>query len=65
MLVEYERDEDNFGNERAVFQIGQLRLHFLNDRGLEAIDVEISDGYEENALVPLENLAVAAKSADS
>lgn len=59
-LVEDEYDEENFGNARAIFQLGQLTLHFLNDRGLVFVDVELSDGYGGNALVPLENLAVAA-----
>lgn len=59
-LIEDYYDEENFGNARAIFQFRQLTLHFLNDRGLVFIDVELSDGYGGNTVVPLENLAVAA-----
>ena len=60
LLVREEYDEKHFGDAHAIFELGKLRLHFLNDRGLEAIDVEIPDGHGGYALLPLENLAVAA-----
>ena len=60
-LVHCEYDEEHFGNAHAVFELGKLRLHFLDDRGLEAIDVEIADGHDGTAVVPLENLAVTAE----
>ena len=59
-LVECEHDENNFGSAHAAFQLGRLTLRFVDDRGLEAIDVEISDGNGGNEMVPLESLAVAA-----
>ncbi|MCY4166349.1 MAG: hypothetical protein OXF03_09470 [Gammaproteobacteria bacterium] len=60
LLVECLHDEANFGNAQAIFDLGGLRLHFLNDRGLESVDIEIADGHGGSAVVPLENLAVAA-----
>ncbi len=59
-LVQCEHDEGNFGNALAIFQLEELRLHFLNDRGLETVDLEVFDGHGGSVLVPLENLAVAA-----
>ena len=60
LLVECLHDEANFGNAQAIFDLGELRLLFLNDRGFETVDIEIRDGYGGSAIVPLENLAVAA-----
>lgn len=60
VLVECLHDEANFGNAQAVFDLGELRLHFLNDRGFETVDIEIRDGNGGSAVVPLENLAVVA-----
>ena len=51
--------KNNFGSAHAAFQVGQLTLRFVDDRGLEAIDVAISDGNGGNEMVPLESLAVA------
>ena len=59
LLVEHLHDEANFGNAQAVFDLGELRLHFLNDRGFETVDIEVPDGNGGSAVVPLENLAVA------
>ena len=59
LLVEHVHDQANFGNAQAVFELGELRLHFLNDRGLETVDIEVSDGNGGSAVVSLENLAVA------
>ena len=58
-LVECVHDGANFRNAQAIFDLGELRLHFLNDRGFETVDVEIRDGNGGSAVVPLENLAVA------
>ena len=63
-VIEDDYDAENFGNARAICRLGQLTLHFLNDRGLVFIDVELPDAYGGNALVPLENLAVAANLRD-
>lgn len=59
-LVHDEYHEEHFGNACAIFELAELKLQFLIDRGLEAIDVEIPDGYGGTPLVPLENIAVAA-----
>ena len=59
LLIEQLHDAANFGSAQAVFELGELRLRFLNDRGFETVDIEIPDGNGGIAVVPLENLAVA------
>lgn len=59
LLIEQLHDAANFGGAQAVFELGELRLRFLNDRGFETVDIEIPDGNGGIAVVPLENLAVA------
>ena len=52
-------DERNFGDAEATFELGGLRLHFVRDRGIETIDVEIPDDRGGYSACSLENLATA------
>lgn len=52
-------DEHNFGNAAATFELGDLRLRFVRDRGIETIDVEVPDDQGGYRVCSLENLATA------
>lgn len=61
ILVSDRQNETNFGNAEVIFVLDEVRLKFIDDRGLHMIEIELpaEDAVSGDHVLPLETVAVA------